>query len=180
MKNRSVFGWLELAIGILLIGLGVYSFFEPMDILMSLVFLYGLAALATGIGDIVFYCRMDRHLGFGPTLSLVSGILSVMTGFVLAIHPSAGSWAVVLLFPLWFIAHCISRLARLPLARFIAGRGYYVFSLIVNILGLLLGFAMLFSPQLSLTSLNIVMAVYLLLLGIDCLTEAFTNIGAQR
>lgn len=52
--------------------------------------------------------------------------------------------------------------------------------MIVNILGLLLGFAMLFSPQLSMTSLNIIMAVYLLLLGIDCLTEAFTNIGAQR
>lgn len=104
MKNRSVFGWLELAIGILLIGLGIYSFFEPMDILMGLVFLYGLAALATGIGDIVFYCRMDRHLGFGPTLSLVSGILSVMAGFVLAIHPSAGSWAVVLLFPP--VVHC--------------------------------------------------------------------------
>ena len=177
MKNRSVFGWLELAIGILLIGLGIYSFFEPMDILMGLVFLYGLAALATGIGDIVFYCRMDRHLGFGPTLSLVSGILSVMAGFVLAIHPSAGSWAVVLLFPLWFIAHCISRLAHLDRQRLFGGF-CYCFSCAANAIGVVLGFLMLFRPVLSfmtMRAIGYVVAVYLVLLGVESVVLAFSH-----
>lgn len=180
MKNRSVFGWLELAIGILLIGLGIYSFFEPMDILMGLVFLYGLAALATGIGDIVFYCRMDRHLGFGPTP--FSGIgHSQRYGRFCACHSSQrGELGRGIVVPP--VVHCPLHLPFGPAAfgPLYCRTRVLCFSLIVNILGLLLGFAMLFSPQLSMTSLNIIMAVYLLLLGIDCLTEAFTNIGAQR
>lgn len=172
MKYRSLYGWLNLIIGILLVILGLVSFTRPVEFLTSLVVLYGLAAVITGIVDIVFYCRMERHIGFGPTVSLISGILSVMTGFMLLVYPGAGRWALTLLFPLWFIAHCVSRLSHLNFLRLRAGKGYYYFVMIVNILGLVLGCLMLLSPQLSLLSMNAVIGTYLLLLGIDCVAEA--------
>ena len=93
--------------------------------------LYGLLAVVTGIGDLVFYVKMEQHMGFGPSVSLIAGLLSVMAGFMLLVHPDAGKWIIALLVPIWFIAHCISRL----------------------------------------------MGVYLLLLGIDCLITAFSDIG---
>ena len=46
--------------------------------------------------------------------------------------------------PIWFIAHCISELTRTNLIRLIGNPFYYYFSLILNILGLVLGFVMIF------------------------------------
>lgn len=172
MKFRSAYGWVNLILGVLLIALSAVSFAKPVTFLTGLVVLYGLAAIITGIVDIVFYCRMERHIGFGPTVSLVSGILSVMTGFMLLVYPGAGRWALTLLFPLWFIAHCISRLSHLDFLRLRAERGYYYFVMVVNILGLVLGCLMLMSPRLSMLSMNAVIGAYLLLLGADCVADA--------
>lgn len=87
MRQRSSYGWLELIIGILLSALGIYSFFRPVDYLTTLIVVYGVAAFVTGIADIVFYCKMERHIGFAPTVSLVTGVLGVMAGLVLMVHP---------------------------------------------------------------------------------------------
>ena len=122
---------------------------------------------------------MERHIGFAPTVSLVTGVLGVMAGLVLMVHPGAGRWAIGLFFPLWFIAHCISRLTHLSVVRFIAGTAVYVFELIVNILGILLGISMLLTPQVTFLSMNLVIGFYLLLLGIDCIIEACSKLGAR-
>ncbi|MEI3078043.1 MAG: DUF308 domain-containing protein [Oscillospiraceae bacterium] len=179
MRQRSSYGWLELVIGILLSVLGIYSFFRPVDYLTTLIVIYGIAALVTGIADIVFYCKMERHIGFAPTISLATGVLGVMAGLVLMVHPGAGRWAIGLFFPLWFIAHCISRLTHLSVVRLIAGTTFYVFDMIINILGIILGVLMLLTPQVTLLSMNLVIGFYLLLLGIDCIIEACTKLGAQ-
>ena len=180
MRQRSSYGWLELIIGILLSALGIYSFFRPVDYLTTLIVVYGVAAFVTGIADIVFYCKMERHIGFAPTVSLVTGVLGVMAGLVLMVHPGAGRWAIGLFFPLWFIAHCISRLTHLSVVRFIAGTAFYVIELIVNILGILLGISMLLTPQVTFLSMNLVIGFYLLLLGIDCIIEACSKLGARE
>lgn len=179
MRRRSGFGWYELIEGILLMGLGIYSLFKPMQSLLGLVALYGAGAAATGIGDIVLYCRLEKHMGFGPTLYLVSGVVSLLVGIVLMLHPGARSWAVLLLFPLWFLCHCIGRISHISYARPLFSRGYYTLALIVNILGLVLGVLMLLSPRLSRLSFNLIMASILLLLGIDTLAEALSKLGAK-
>ena len=86
----------------------------------------------------------------------------------------------MILFPLWFITHCISRLTHLPLIRMTAGTGYYYFTLIVNILGLLLGFVMIFNPLMSFFSVSYIIGGYLILIGIDHLVLAVSNIGMRR
>ena len=90
MKRRSSYGVYELIVGILLILLGIFTFTRPQSALTGLVVLYGLLATITGIGDIVFYVKMEKHTGFGPTVSLISGILSVMTGLVLMVQNLEG------------------------------------------------------------------------------------------
>ena len=85
MKSRSSFGWLELIIGILLILLGVFTIVKPGVALTGLVVVYGIVALIMGIADIVLYVRVERYTGFGPMVSLISGILSVMTAIMLLV-----------------------------------------------------------------------------------------------
>ena len=162
MKRRSSYGVYELIVGILLILLGIFTFTRPQSALTGLVVLYGLLATITG---------------FGPTVSLISGILSVMTGLVLMVHPGAGRWAMMVFFPIWFIAHCISRLSHGHMVRFVAGSAAYWFSLIINSLGLALGFLMLIKPYYSLFSITFMIGVYLILLGLDSLGEAFSRMG---
>lgn len=179
MRRRSGFGWFELVIGILLVILGVFTFISPGSVLTGIVIAYGVIAVVTGISDIVFYTKAERYTGFGPTISLISGILSVMAGVMLLVYPGAGRWVMVLLLPIWFIAHCISRLSHLPIIRVTAGDFYYYATLIVNIIGIVLGCMMIIWPALSLFSAAILIGIYLILLGIDSIMIALSDIGIK-
>ena len=179
LRNQSGFGWMELIIGILLIILGILSIVRPGTVLTWAVVIYGVFALVTGIEDIIFYIKMSQHTGFGPTISLITGVLSIMVGGMLLVHPYAGTRIVAILFPIWFIAHCIARLSHLNVVKYTAGNFFYVFSMVVNIIGLVLGFLMIFTPSISLLSLGAVLGGYLILLGADNIVMAFSGLGSD-
>mgnify|MGYP002798497393 FL=1 len=179
MRRRSGFGWMELIVGILLILLGIFTLFSPGSALTGVVILYGILAVITGIADVVLYVKMERFVGLGPSISLVSGILSIMSGLALLAFPEAGKWIFSLLFPIWFIAHCISRLMNLGMIRLLAGKFRYYLALILNILGLILGFLMLFQPFLSALSISFIIAVYLILLGAESIAMASGEMGSD-
>ena len=179
MKRRSGFGWLELVIGIALLALGVLAFAKPDLALTGMVFAYGIAAVVMGVADIILYIEVERYTGFGPILSLISGVLSVMSGLMLVVYPDTGKLILTILFPLWFIAHCISRLTHLGHIRFVAGDGIYCFILIVNIIGLALGILMIFNPFFTLATIRCFAAIYLILLGIDSVVMAFSRMGKR-
>jgi len=179
MTKKSKFGWLELILGILLILLGIYAFTNPSTALTTVVIIYGLVSIVTGIADIVLYVKLERRTGFGPVASLVAGILSILAGLLIVLNPGAGKWLFTIFFPIWFIAHCISRLANLGVTRVVAGNAYYYFSLVVNILGLLLGFMMILNPWISVLSFSYIIGIYMILLGVGSIVMAFSNSGAR-
>ena len=178
MKRRNGFGWSELLVGVLLIALGVFTFARPESMLTGAVVIYGILAILMGVEDIVVSARLARFTGFGPTLSLVTGILSVMCGVMLIANPNVGKWALTVLLPIWFVAHCIAELTRTNLIRLIGNPFYYYFSLTLHVLGLILGFAMLFSPAMSFMTIRAIcymVAVYLILFGIESVIAAFAR-----
>lgn len=177
MRRRSGFGWLELVVGIGLIVLGVWAFIRPELALGGMVLAYGVAAVATGVADIILFIRVERYTGFGPILSLVAGILSVMSGVMLVAYPGAGALVLTMLFPIWFIAHCISRLSHLYHIDVVAGRGMYYVTLVIHIIGLILGFFMLLSPLFTLTAIRCFAGANLILLGIDGILMAISPMG---
>lgn len=179
MMRRSGFGWLEFIIGILLILLGILAFARPGAALTGMVLAYGVAAVVMGIADIVLYIRIERYTGFGPYLSLISGILSVMSGIMLIVYPGAGTIVLTVMFPVWFIAHCISRLVHVNHIRYIAGKGVYCLSLLLNIVGLILGVTMFFQPLFTLTAISYMAGSYLILLGVDAIVIAFSRMGGR-
>lgn len=177
MKRRSIFGWMELIIGILLVGLGILTFVKPGGILTGIVIIYGIVAVITGIADIIFYVRMEQHMGFAPTLSLVAGVLSVMAGMMLLVYPGVGKGIISIIFPLWFIAHCVSRLSHLGIIRVTAGKAFYYFTMLLNVIGLIMGVLMIIQPQTALLAVNYLIGCYLLLLGIDNIVLALSPMG---
>lgn len=175
MKRRSGFGWVEFISGLCMLALGIFSFIRPSGMLTGLAVVYGIIAVITGVCDILVYIRAERFTGFAPALSLVSGILSVMAGMVLVAHPGIGAGVLTVLFPLWFICHCISRLMHLDIVRFCMGKGCFYFSLVVNILGLVLGIMMLFEPVFTLVAAGTLIGVYLIGAGVESVVLAFSG-----
>ena len=84
--------WWELLAGITLIVLGTISLFRPSLAVKGLVYAYGIAGVIAGVADILLYIRVERFTGFGPIVSLVSGVLSVMSGVVILVNPGAVSY----------------------------------------------------------------------------------------
>lgn len=165
-KSRG-FGVFELIVSILLTVLGVYTLSRPGAALESAVIVYGILAIAMGVFDIVVYVKLERRTGFGPVVSLVTGIISSLAGVMILLEPVAGVLALSWLFPVWFICHCISRLMNLGLTRLAAGRAFYYLALVLNILGQIVGIVMCFSPLFSVLTLAYMVGFYLILLGID-------------
>lgn len=172
MRRRSGFGWLELAIGIALIGLGIFAFVRPDLALSGMVFAYGIAAVVMGVADLLLFIEVQRYTGLSPILSLISGVLSVMSGLMLVAYPATGALVLTFLFPIWFIAHVIARFTHLGHIRFVAGEGMYYFTLVVNIIGLLLGISMVIHPLFTLSTIRCFASVYLVLLGINSVVMA--------
>ena len=172
MNRRSDIGWTELLIGIVLILLGIFVIKQPVGIITWIVVVCGLIAILSGIADIVLYVKMERFTGFGPVISLVTGILGVMAGFMLMVHPGAGTWALAMILPIWIIAHCISRLSHLQYMKMHFGSTYYTISLILNIFGLIVGILLVFRPMVTILSIGMLVGAYLILEGIECIVTA--------
>ncbi len=177
MNRRSSFGWLELLTGILMIVLGILVFVIPNLVMTSMVAFFGIAAIVMGVTDIILFIRVERYTGLGPILSLITGIISVMSGVALLIYPKLGAIILTVLFPIWFIAHCISRLTQVHHIRLIAGNNMYVFTLVVNIIGIILGFMMLLSPVFTLSAIRSFAGCYLILLGVEGILTAVSRMG---
>lgn len=176
MRRNSGFGWAELVLGVVLIALGILTFARPGSMVTGITVVYGIAALIMGIADIVIYIKVERYLGLTPLLSLVSGIMSVMCGIMVLAYPRAGQVILSVLIPIWFIAHCVARLSHLTAIRRIDGDFYYYFALVINAVGIAIGIFMLFCPPFAFGAIHVIeciAAVYLILLGADCIVMAF-------
>lgn len=169
MNRQSDIGWFELVMGIILIILGIVIMRQPIDVITWIVILCGILAILAGIADIVLYVKVEHFIGFGPFVSLMSGILTVMAGFMLIAHPGAGTWAFAMILPIWIIAHCISRLSHLQYMKMHFGSTYYNISLILNILGLIVGILLIFRPMITIFSMGVLIGAYLILEGVECI-----------
>lgn len=173
MKKRYVFGVVELVLGFVFLLLGVFTFANTDKALTAFVYVYGIAAIIGGIAGIVFYVSAERRTGLGPVSFLVSGILDILLGIILVSNVWAGRFALTMIFPFWFIFLCISRLCNLGFIRRYAGTGEYILTMIVNILGLVMGFVLLFNPLASMVMLTYLIALYLILSGLEMIVFAF-------
>ncbi|KIR03171.1 hypothetical protein P261_01986 [Lachnospiraceae bacterium TWA4] len=178
--KRSGFGCLEFITGVLMVLLGIYAFSRPGEVVIGMIRLCAVVAIISGIRDIVFYCQMERFMGFGPIVSLTAGIISLMAGVMLFIYPGAGECIFTILIPIWFIAHSIFQIASVEHIKRLTTRFHYQFSLIASILGLVLGIVLLLHPMISIMAVGSVIGCYLCIVGINSIIIAFSKIGFWR
>jgi putative effector of murein hydrolase len=84
---------------------------------------------------------------------------------------------VTLLLPLWFIAHSVSKLCHLGFIRSLYRGRYFYVSLVINVIGLVVGVLMIFWPQIALFSVGFLIGTYLIILGVDSVVSACSKLG---
>ena len=177
--KRSTFGWVEILLGILMVILGIYTIANPLTALAGIVIAYAIVAIISGIADFVIYARLERRGGFGSGMMILSGILNVLVGILLLFNIGAGAWTLSILFPVWFIVHCIARLANIDYLKVFGSKAAYWIALIANVIGIILGFLLLFNPFASMLSLVYFVAFYLLVIGFSSFIGGIGNVSGN-
>lgn len=180
MARRSSYGWIELILGILLIILGIFTAGQPAGTLLGFVYVYAIVAIIAGIADIVIFFRLRGRTGINTWITLVTGIISIICGVLLLVYPGAGAWALSFLFPIWFIVHCVSRLVNLGYVRETAGNGMYWFTLIFNVIGIILGIVLIFMPSAAALTLSFLITFYLIFVGVSSVAIGLSTIGEGK
>lgn len=176
--KRSTLGWVELVLGILMTVLGIWVLVKPVaETISAIVIAFAVAAIISGVADFVIYARLQRRGGFGSAMMIVSGILNVLMGVLMLFNIGAGAWTISVLFPIWFIVRSFARLMNLDFVKAFGSRFDYWVQLIANIIGIVLGFIILFNPFASMLSVVYFVAFYLLVAGFSSLFAGFGNLG---
>ena len=175
--NRSALGWVEIALGALMLFLGIYMLLNPGVAIDTIVIAYAMIAIISGIADFVIYYRLEKRGGFGSALMILSGILNIVVGVMLFFNVNLGAWVLSIMFPIWFIFRCIARLANLDFVKTFGSKFEYWVILIANVIGIIFGILILFNPFAGAVSLVYFVTFYLLVEGFSSIIGGFGNIG---
>lgn len=163
MKRTYTYAIIQFIMGALLLVLGIFTFFHLDTTLTAFVYVYGIASILFGIVEIVMFVLLTKRFDWAPISPLILGVLNILMGILLVSNVWVGLMALSILFPFWLIFLCVSRLCSLNLIRRLAGGVAFWFSAIVNVLGLVAGFLLLFIPTVSMVAMGYMIGVYLIL-----------------
>jgi len=96
--------------GVLSILAGVITFFYPGLTAVSLVFVIAAWAIITGVAEIVFAVKL-RHVLPHEWLLILSGVLSVVFGFLIVAQPGAGALSIIWIIGAYAVVYGVSLLA---------------------------------------------------------------------
>lgn len=169
---KKRFDWASLILGILLVVLGCVSFMHPDKSLHLLCILVGIGLLLKGVYELWARSAMSDILGYRSGWLLATGILDIVLGIVFMVYHNFGTTVIAIIFALWFIIGSANELTVAGVFRMF-NVGYYWLLIILDILGLIIGVVMLFSPMLSAMTIVWLISFYLIVIGITKIIQAF-------
>lgn len=172
MYERNRFDPFSLIIGILIVIVGILALRNPFASFGTIVVLMAIAAIIEGIFKLFEIRNVARSLQMSSGWWTFSGIIDILFGILLFFVPSIGGVVVWISIAIWFI---VDSLFELWLSRFLHdnNKTYYWFTIIISILGVVLGVILLFKPAYAISIAIFLLAFYLLLFGINQIIRSF-------
>ncbi|MFB9768379.1 HdeD family acid-resistance protein [Lactiplantibacillus modestisalitolerans] len=172
--HRWGFDWTEFITGVVFLVAAYFVMKQPQAALLSLVFLFAIAAIISGITTLAGYTKLRRETGLRANVALGLAIIDILVGLLFLFKAPTGILVLGYVFAFWFLIDSIERLTVVSHLRFF-GTGYFVISLILDLLSLALGVMLLFSPVVAALTFNVLVAVYFAIFGINAILIAFAR-----
>lgn len=172
MTTKRGFDWASFLLGILFIYVSLVAFKDPVGNLEALVIVFGIFALLKGFFEILFRSKLKDYTGISVKMPLVLGIFDIIIGLLLLFNIGASMIALPVVFALWFLIDSIVGLFTVGSVKSM-GDGYFWFSIIVYILGIIVGFILLFNPVSAALTLSFLVGFYFMMFGITEIVYAF-------
>lgn len=173
-EERRSFNWMSLLVGILFVLVSLVTFQNPGTSLVAIVIYFTVTAIVNGIYSLFVRSKIKEFTGYRSTGFLVLAIAEILVGIILLFRLDEGIIALAYVFALWFIMDSVRNLFLLGPTRAVSVPLYW-FSMIVNIIGIFVGFSLFFDPIVSLMTISFLVGFYLLMNGIIYIVGAFSN-----
>jgi uncharacterized membrane protein HdeD (DUF308 family) len=128
---KKVSGW-SVVLGILMIIAGIIAMFAPWEAGLVITLVVGWCAIFNGFAQIVFGFR--THGGWHVLLEVILGIIYIIAGIYLLMHPRAGLLALTLLLASFLLVYGIFALILAFRMKPHHGWGWVLFDAIVTLL----------------------------------------------
>lgn len=155
----------RLVIGVVMIMLGLYVWFNPMVSLVALALYIGIAFIIVGSGYII------SSFSYESGWELLVGLLDAFIGVILISNLGLNTAGLPIVLAVWCLSVGIIQVVT-AWRREHAGV-HWVWSLVVGVLGMIFAFLILSYPTIGLLTLNTAIGLYLVLYGIFSMTEYF-------
>lgn len=172
--HRWGFDWTEFMTGIVFLIAAYFVIKQPQAALLSLVFLFAIAAIISGVTTIGGYTKLRRETGLWANFALVFAIIDILVGLLFLFHAPTGVLVLGYVFAFWFLIDSIERLTVVSHLR-VFGTGYFVLSLILDIISLALGILLVINPMIAVISFNVLVSFYFAVFGINAILIAFAR-----
>ncbi|WCJ50272.1 DUF308 domain-containing protein [Lactiplantibacillus plantarum] len=166
--HRWGFDWTEFMTGIVFLIAAYFVIKQPQAALLSLVFLFAIAAIISGVTTIGGYTKLRRETGLRANFALVFAIIDILVGLLFLFHAPTGVLVLGYVFAFWFLIDSIAHLR-------VFGTGYFVLSLILDIISLALGILLVINPMVAVISFNVLVSFYFAVFGINAILIAFAR-----
>ncbi|WP_047999009.1 HdeD family acid-resistance protein [Lactiplantibacillus herbarum] len=172
--HRWGFDWTEFMTGVIFLIAAYFVIQRPKAALLSMVILFAIAAIISGITTIGGYTKLRRETGLRANFALVFAIIDILVGLLFLFHAPTGVLILGYVFAFWFLIDSIERLTVVSHLR-VFGTGYFVLSLILDIISLALGLLLVVNPMIAVVSINVLVSFYFAVFGINAILIAFAR-----
>ena len=170
--NKNGIDWGSLILGILFVLTALLSFQDPTGNLLAIVMVFAIFAILKGLFEIFARNKVKELTGYKAYMPIVLGVIDILIGLYFFFNLNIGIVTIPFVFAIWFILDSIFGLFTLDLAKAVS-TGYFWFSLIVDVLGIILGIALLMNPVSSALTLSFLVGFYFMIFGITNIIYAF-------
>lgn len=163
---KKNWGWI-LALGIVLIGLGILAVGSSVLMTLISVVFFGCLLIISGVAQLSYLFFIKE--GHKSTYLLVTGLLSAVVGLLLLFHPAGGAEIITFLLAIFFIVSGLLRLFTSLLSQ----EKHMIWSMIYGIVVFLLGLLVLADmPVSGLVFIGLLIGIEFLLNGIGWVAVA--------
>ncbi len=149
-----------------------FAFNHPVVSILSVTILFGVGAILKGLYEIIVRRKVRQFAGYSSIFVVIVGVIDIIIGIFFLFNRTGGLIALPLVFAFWIIFDSIGTIITASVIRKHSNAQFW-FTIIIGILGIVIGFLLLFNPFNAYLTIAALIGIYLMVHGILNIVYAF-------